>query len=90
MRALFHYDPTEDSLLPCPELGLEFKNGDVLQILDQRDPIWWQARKVDDENGRIGLIPSPDLEERRKAYVPPEADYVHKIGICGTRVCFLP
>lgn len=27
-----------------------------------------------------------DLEERRKAYVPPEADYVHKIGICGTRV----
>lgn len=53
--------------------------------MDQQDPIWWQARKVEDD-GRIGLIPSSDLEERRKAYVPPEADYVHKIGICGTRV----
>ncbi|XP_065226509.1 protein PALS2-like isoform X1 [Planococcus citri] len=86
MRALFHYNPAEDSLIPCPELGLEFKSGDILQILDQTDPIWWQARKVDDDSGRIGLIPSPDLEERRKAYVPPEADYVHKIGICGTRI----
>lgn len=55
------------------------------QIVDQKDPIWWQAKIVGD-NGRIGLIPSPDLEERRKAYVSPEADYVHKIGICGTKV----
>lgn len=36
--------------------------------------------------GPMGLIPSQELEERRKAFVPPEADYVHKIGICGTRV----
>ncbi|XKL67103.1 hypothetical protein PGB90_010523 [Kerria lacca] len=85
MRALFNYNPTEDSLLPCPELGLDFKIGDILQILDQKDPIWWQAQKVG-QNGHIGLIPSTDLEERRKAYVPPEADYVHKIGICGTRI----
>ena len=44
---------------------------------------------MDDDSNQIGLIPSPDLEERRKAYVPPEADYVHKIGICGTRVGFI-
>lgn len=39
----------------------------------------------------VGLIPSPELEERRKAYVPPEADFVHKISICGARVSiFIP
>lgn len=32
------------------------------------------------------MIPSQELEERRKAYVAPEADFVHKIGICGTRI----
>ncbi|KAK7590237.1 hypothetical protein V9T40_001850 [Parthenolecanium corni] len=85
VRALFNYNPEEDSLLPCQELGLEFKTGDILQIVDQQDPIWWQAKKVG-EDSKIGLIPSPDLEERRKAYVPPEADFVHKIGICGTRI----
>lgn len=35
---------------------------------------------------RTGLIPSQELEERRKAFVRQEFDYVHKIGICGTRV----
>lgn len=33
MRALFHYNPAEDSLIPCPELGLEFKSGDILQVI---------------------------------------------------------
>ena len=32
VRALFGYDPTKDSLLPCPEIGLPFKYGDVLQV----------------------------------------------------------
>lgn len=32
MRALFNYDPAIDSLLPCPEIGLEFKSGDILQV----------------------------------------------------------
>lgn len=44
-----------------------------------------QAKHAGTE-GPIGLIPSQELEERRKAYVPPEADFVHKIGICGTRI----
>lgn len=87
MRALFNYDPAEDSLLPCKEIGLSFQNGDILQIINVNDPNWWQAKHVDGEKeGSIGLIPSIELEERRKAYVPPEADFVHKIGICGTRV----
>ncbi|KAG7207514.1 hypothetical protein KM043_009146 [Ampulex compressa] len=87
MRALFDYDPAEDTLLPCREIGLPFQKGDVLQIVDQADPNWWQARRVEGEGlGPPGLIPSTELEERRKAFVPPEADFVHKISICGTRI----
>ncbi|XP_050302662.1 protein PALS2 isoform X5 [Anthonomus grandis grandis] len=85
MRALFEYRPEEDSLLPCKEIGLSFERGDILQIVDQRDPNWWQAKLVGGD-GRVGLIPSLELEERRKAYVPPENDFVHKISICGARI----
>ncbi|XP_014479091.1 PREDICTED: MAGUK p55 subfamily member 6 isoform X2 [Dinoponera quadriceps] len=87
MRALFDYDPSEDTILPCREIGLLFQKGDILQIVDQADPNWWQARRVEGEGlGPPGLIPSLELEERRKAFVPPEADFVHKISICGTRI----
>lgn len=51
-----------------------------------KDPNWWQAKNITAESDKIGLVPSQELEERRKAFVAPEADYVHKIGICGTRV----
>ena len=27
-----------------------------------------------------------ELEEKRKAFVPPEADYTTKIGLCGSLV----
>ncbi|XP_060810789.1 protein PALS2 [Amyelois transitella] len=85
MRTLFDYDPKEDTLLPCKEIGLEFKRGDILQVSDRKDPNWWQASHVENPDV-VGLIPSPELEERRKAYVPPEADFVHKISICGARI----
>ncbi|KAI8427591.1 hypothetical protein MSG28_002087 [Choristoneura fumiferana] len=85
MRALFDYNPKEDTLLPCKEIGLEFKKGDILQVSDRKDPNWWQASHVENSDV-VGLIPSPELEERRKAYVPPEADFVHKISICGARI----
>lgn len=85
MRALFDYEPDYDNLLPCKDIGLPFSRGDVLQIIDVKDPNWWQAKHAG-TSGPIGLIPSPELEERRKAYVPPEADFVHRIGICGTRI----
>ena len=32
MRALFDYDPSNDELLPCKEIGLSFSSGDILQI----------------------------------------------------------
>lgn len=50
-----------------------------------KDPNWWQAKHIG-QNEVTGLIPSQELEERRKAFVPPEADFVHTISICGTKV----
>lgn len=114
MRALFEYEPEEDTLLPCKEIGLKFSYGDILQvnystrffrlktnisifpivsnpllihsqIINVKDPNWWQAKHIGNDEA-TGLIPSQELEERRKAFVPPEADYVHTISICGTRV----
>lgn len=32
MRALFDYDPEEDTLLPCKTIGLPFQYGDILQV----------------------------------------------------------
>ena len=55
-------------------------------MVDQSDLSWWQAQVVGSEDRKVGLIPSQELEERRKAFVPQENDYVHKIGICGARV----
>lgn len=84
MRALFDYDPEEDTLLPCKKIGLSFQYGDILQIINVKDPNWWQAKRIGENE--TGLIPSQELEERRKAFVPPEADFVHSISICGTKI----
>ena len=83
VKALFNYDPKEDGLHPCAEIGLMFFQGDILAIMNQDDPNWWQARLAECP-GPAGLIPSRELEERRKAYVDKEADYSSKIGLCGT------
>jgi len=83
VKALFNYDPKEDNLHPCPEVGLMFFTGDILAIVNQDDPNWWQARLAECP-GPSGIIPSRELEERRKAYVNKDADYTSKIGLCGT------
>jgi len=83
VKALFNYDPKEDNIHPCAEIGLMFFMGDILAIVNQDDPNWWQARLAEC-SGPSGLIPSRELEERRKAYVEKEADYTTKIGLCGT------
>ena len=86
MRALFTYDPSVDPLLPCKELGVPFVTGEVLEVLNQNDPNWWQARKLVEAHLPVGLIPSQALEERRRAFVLPEFDYATKTSICGTKV----
>ncbi|XP_076374125.1 protein PALS2-like isoform X2 [Tachypleus tridentatus] len=84
-KALYNYDPSKDNLLPCKEIGLSFKQGNILEILNQQDPNWWQARIVDSK-GPTGLIPSQELEERRRAFVRPEFNFTTKSSMCGTRI----
>ena len=43
MRALFDYDPEEDQFIPCQELGVSFTTGDILHVINQDDPNWWQV-----------------------------------------------
>lgn len=86
LRALFEYDANKDSLLPCKEVGVSFNPGDILEVVNQEDPNWWQARRVDSENLQTGLIPSQELEERRRAFVIPDYDLATRTSICGTKV----
>lgn len=46
LRTLFDYDPSRDDLIPCPQAGISFLTGDVLQVLCKDDHNWWQARRV--------------------------------------------
>lgn len=64
MRTLFPYHPLEDGHNPCPEAGLGFRIGTILQVVNQDDPDWWQAVKEGDRSQRAGLVPSKKLRER--------------------------
>lgn len=59
MKAHFDYDPTDDPYVPCRELGLSFQKGDILHIISQDDPNWWQAYRDGDEDNQplAGLVP---------------------------------
>ena len=81
---MFDYEPAKDNLLPCQDIGLIFKKGDVLEIVNWSDPSWWQARKVNSQE-RPGLVPSQDLEERRKCFVKHNG-FNKQISCCGTTV----
>ncbi|XP_022104406.1 MAGUK p55 subfamily member 6-like isoform X2 [Acanthaster planci] len=81
VRAFFDYNPEHDSLLPCPEVGLAFKKGDILCVVDRDDQNWWQAYVLN-RDGPTGLIPSAELEERRRAFVPKENIYTRQTA-CG-------
>uniref|UniRef100_A0A2P2I157 MAGUK p55 subfamily member 7-like n=2 Tax=Hirondellea gigas TaxID=1518452 RepID=A0A2P2I157_9CRUS len=67
VRAYFDYDPKQDKHIPCKEAGLSFSKRDILHIVAQDDPFWWQARREGDRSMRAGLIPSRQLQERRIA-----------------------
>lgn len=54
VKCHFDYDPATDSLIPCKEAGLKFMAGDLLQIVNQDDPNWWQVRGV--LEGRSGGV----------------------------------
>ncbi|XP_056145878.1 MAGUK p55 subfamily member 4 [Lampris incognitus] len=58
MRAMVDYCPLQDSTIPCPDAGMAFNKGDLLEIVDQTDCHWWQARKLPSVTSCAGLIPS--------------------------------
>ncbi|XP_072212597.1 MAGUK p55 subfamily member 2 isoform X2 [Excalfactoria chinensis] len=83
VKCHFDYDPASDSLIPCKEAGLRFATGDLLQIVNQDDPNWWQACHV--EGGSAGLIPSQLLEEKRKAFVKRDLEVAPTSGaLCSS------
>ncbi|XP_076757234.1 uncharacterized protein LOC143427190 isoform X1 [Xylocopa sonorina] len=68
IRAHFDYDPEEDPYIPCRELGLSFQKGDVLHVISQEDPNWWQAYREGEEDQTLaGLIPSKSFQNQRES-----------------------
>jgi MAGUK p55 subfamily protein 5 len=68
MKALFDYDPEEDLYIPCRELGISFQKGDVLHVISQEDPNWWQAYREGEEDQTLaGLIPSRSFQHQRES-----------------------
>ncbi|XP_061599122.1 protein PALS1 isoform X2 [Cololabis saira] len=69
VKAHFDYDPSDDPYVPCRELGLSFQKGDILHIISQADPNWWQAyRDGDEENQPLaGLVPGKSFQQQREA-----------------------
>jgi MAGUK p55 subfamily protein 5 len=49
-------------------LGISFQKGDILHVINQRDPHWWQARRDGEEDQTLaGLIPSNSFLAQREA-----------------------
>ncbi|XP_074513630.1 MAGUK p55 subfamily member 4-like [Sebastes fasciatus] len=61
MKALVDYCPLQDSSIPCPDAGMAFSRGDLLEVVDQSDGRWWQARKLPCSVSCAGLIPSASM-----------------------------
>ncbi|XP_054617939.1 MAGUK p55 subfamily member 5b [Dunckerocampus dactyliophorus] len=68
VRAYFDYDPSDDPFVPCRELGLSFQKGDILHVISQDDPNWWQAYRDGDEENQLlaGLIPGKNFQQQRE------------------------
>ncbi|KAK2856078.1 hypothetical protein Q5P01_004813 [Channa striata] len=69
VRAYFDYDPSDDPFVPCRELGLSFQKGDILHVISQDDPSWWQAYRDGDEDNQplAGLIPGKSFQQQRES-----------------------
>lgn len=69
VKAHFDYDPSDDPYVPCRELGLSFQKGDILHIISQSDPNWWQAYRDGDEDNQplAGLVPGKGFQQQREA-----------------------
>ncbi|XP_069377263.1 MAGUK p55 subfamily member 4-like [Paralichthys olivaceus] len=66
VRAMADYSPQQDPSIPCADAGMSFRKGDVLEIVDQTDSLWWQAKKLPSNTACAGLIPSTNLLKRKQ------------------------
>uniref|UniRef100_A0A3P9CLV2 MAGUK p55 scaffold protein 4 n=1 Tax=Maylandia zebra TaxID=106582 RepID=A0A3P9CLV2_9CICH len=64
VRAMTDYSPQQDPAIPCADAGMSFRRGDILEIVDQTDALWWQAKKLPSSTACAGLIPSTNLLKR--------------------------
>ncbi|XP_034006193.1 MAGUK p55 subfamily member 4-like [Trematomus bernacchii] len=58
MKAMVDYCPLLDTCSPCPPAGMMFSRGELLQVVDQSDARWWQARKISSSPMKISSSPS--------------------------------
>ncbi|XP_034720746.1 MAGUK p55 subfamily member 4 [Etheostoma cragini] len=66
VRTMVDYSPQEDPAIPCADAGMSFLKGDILEIVDQTDALWWQAKKLPSNTACAGLIPSANLLKRKQ------------------------
>ncbi|XP_077055636.1 MAGUK p55 subfamily member 4 isoform X1 [Siphateles boraxobius] len=66
MRAMVDFNPHVDPSIPCADAGMAFRKGDILEIVDQSDTLWWQAVKLPSVSACAGLIPSTHLLKRKQ------------------------
>ncbi|XP_051567676.1 MAGUK p55 subfamily member 4-like isoform X2 [Myxocyprinus asiaticus] len=66
VRAMVDYNPHADPSIPCADAGMAFRKGDILEIVDQTDTLWWQAIKLPSISACAGLIPSTSLLKRKQ------------------------
>lgn len=102
VRALYSYDPYNDPLLPCKELGLSFQRGDILRIVARDENFikindsyvsWWQAfrensMETDTDPCLAGLIPSDCLQQKRIALLKALNDDTESVSsFSSTSLC---
>ncbi|KAK3557475.1 hypothetical protein QTP70_027936 [Hemibagrus guttatus] len=65
VRAMVDYNPHQDPSIPCVDAGMAFMKGNLLEIVDQTDALWWQAKKLPCSSTCAGLIPSACILKRK-------------------------
>jgi len=83
LKAQIDYEAEDDNYVPCRELGISFHKGDILHVINQVDPHWWQAYREGEENTLAGLIPSPDFHSTRVSMKQTIADEVGAVDVGG-------
>ncbi|XP_055947410.1 protein PALS1-like isoform X2 [Argiope bruennichi] len=91
VKAHFDYDPDDDLYIPCRELGISFQKGDILHVISQDDPNWWQAyREGEEDQALAGLVPSKNFQQQResmKQTIIGEASSKEKTKKAGKFLC---